>query len=160
MWEAMNTLSLAFDAPCVNRITCWCPALAMSSRVENHLPRIGSVSLGMRSKSQGEMSGEYGSQAMVVEITIKIWNEVVLNRMSGEFTFGLLHQVILLFAKGLPEARSLGADNTASYPTRSRSILDSCQDDIVAGFGNSHGLFHMEAPVSGTVVIRSLSPYH
>ncbi|GFV91796.1 hypothetical protein TNCV_2974681 [Trichonephila clavipes] len=32
----------------------------MSSRVTNHLPRIGSLILGMRSKSQGEISGEYG----------------------------------------------------------------------------------------------------
>ncbi|GFY10465.1 uncharacterized protein TNCV_1463541 [Trichonephila clavipes] len=32
----------------------------MSSRIANLLPRIGSLILRMRSKSQGEMSGEYG----------------------------------------------------------------------------------------------------
>ncbi|GFW30073.1 hypothetical protein TNCV_1696881 [Trichonephila clavipes] len=32
----------------------------MSSHVENPLPRIGSLILGMRSKSQGKMSREYG----------------------------------------------------------------------------------------------------
>ncbi|GFV90840.1 hypothetical protein TNCV_2324091 [Trichonephila clavipes] len=32
----------------------------MSSRVANRLPRIGSLILGMRLKSQDEMSGEYG----------------------------------------------------------------------------------------------------
>ncbi|GFW01103.1 hypothetical protein TNCV_1763411 [Trichonephila clavipes] len=32
----------------------------MSSRVANHLPRIGFIILGRRSKSQGKMSGEYG----------------------------------------------------------------------------------------------------
>ncbi|GFR28497.1 hypothetical protein TNCT_204801 [Trichonephila clavata] len=32
----------------------------MSSRVANRLPRIGSLILGIRSNSQGEMSGRYG----------------------------------------------------------------------------------------------------
>ncbi|GFV94953.1 hypothetical protein TNCV_1029511 [Trichonephila clavipes] len=32
----------------------------MSSRVANRLPRIGSLMLGMRSKSQSKVSGEYG----------------------------------------------------------------------------------------------------
>ncbi|GFU72483.1 hypothetical protein TNCV_3075451 [Trichonephila clavipes] len=32
----------------------------MSSRVANHLPHIDPLIWGMRSKSQGEMSGEYG----------------------------------------------------------------------------------------------------
>ncbi|GFW20437.1 hypothetical protein TNCV_4547041 [Trichonephila clavipes] len=35
----------------------------MSSRIANRLPRIGSLILGIRSKSQGEMSGEYGGSS-------------------------------------------------------------------------------------------------
>ncbi|GFU80568.1 hypothetical protein TNCV_534421 [Trichonephila clavipes] len=44
----------AFAPSCMNQVTCWRTALAMSSRVANRLPRIGSLILGMRSKSQGE----------------------------------------------------------------------------------------------------------
>ncbi|GFW64716.1 hypothetical protein TNCV_701191 [Trichonephila clavipes] len=42
-----------------HHVTCWHTVLAMFSWVTNHLPRIGSLILGMRFKSQGEMSGEY-----------------------------------------------------------------------------------------------------
>ncbi|GFV29974.1 uncharacterized protein TNCV_3100511 [Trichonephila clavipes] len=52
MWEALNPPASAFAAPCLNRVTCWRTALEMSSRVANHLPCIGSLILGMRSKSQ------------------------------------------------------------------------------------------------------------
>ncbi|GFU28810.1 hypothetical protein TNCV_469591 [Trichonephila clavipes] len=50
----------AFATPCVNRVTCWRTTLAMSSRVVNCLPRIGSLILVMGSMSPGEMPGEYG----------------------------------------------------------------------------------------------------
>ncbi|GFV13502.1 hypothetical protein TNCV_3184991 [Trichonephila clavipes] len=57
MWEALNTINLSNCRTMYESGTCWGTALAMSSRVANRLPRIGSVILGMRSKSQGEMSG-------------------------------------------------------------------------------------------------------
>ncbi|GFU26495.1 uncharacterized protein TNCV_2463391 [Trichonephila clavipes] len=60
MWEALNIINLSNCRTMYESGTCWGTALAMSSRVANRLPRIGSVILGMRSKSQGEMSGEYG----------------------------------------------------------------------------------------------------
>ncbi|GFY24330.1 hypothetical protein TNCV_1013791 [Trichonephila clavipes] len=43
----------------------WRTALVMSSRVSNRLPRIGSLILGMRSKSQDEISGEYDGQIKI-----------------------------------------------------------------------------------------------
>ncbi|GFW92300.1 uncharacterized protein TNCV_3541861 [Trichonephila clavipes] len=49
------TNASAFAAPCGNRVTCRCTALAISSRVANRLPRIGSLILGMGSKSQGQI---------------------------------------------------------------------------------------------------------
>ncbi|PRD29531.1 UNVERIFIED_CONTAM: hypothetical protein NCL1_29114 [Trichonephila clavipes] len=51
MWEALST----FAAPCVNWFTCWRTALAMSSRVANCLPRMGSLILGTKSKSQSQI---------------------------------------------------------------------------------------------------------
>ncbi|GFV13869.1 uncharacterized protein TNCV_523481 [Trichonephila clavipes] len=52
MWEALNTISLSiWRTMCESghRCTMWRKALAMSSRVANRLPRIGSLILGMRS---------------------------------------------------------------------------------------------------------------
>ncbi|GFU00763.1 hypothetical protein TNCV_4819171 [Trichonephila clavipes] len=53
MCETLNIISLSICRTICE--SCW-TALAMSSRVANHLPCIGSLILGMRSKSQGEQS--------------------------------------------------------------------------------------------------------
>ncbi|GFX02408.1 hypothetical protein TNCV_2285751 [Trichonephila clavipes] len=51
MWEALNTISLSIWHTMCELGHLSAPALTMSSRIANLLPRISSLILGMRSKS-------------------------------------------------------------------------------------------------------------
>ncbi|GFQ83401.1 uncharacterized protein TNCT_323731 [Trichonephila clavata] len=60
MWEALNTISLSICRTMCELSHLLAHSISMSSSVANRLPRNGSLNLGMRSKSQGEVSGEWG----------------------------------------------------------------------------------------------------